>query len=264
MASERFVECQDCGYRWDSTAEDPRCPKSDCGRSRNVDAVADEADDEQDGDDLEDEPEADEGNNSQSGSIDEDSEPDDSEQSDSDGYTPAFSTKTTRKDTARSTPTDADEDDGDRDDEGDDEEATDADPSTDAEIPELDPEQLVPALNATFNVAAKRRGDHWELDDEDDEAEQLAEAWTPVINNYAPHVMREYTEIGAAVLVTYTVLGPRLAKDAEIKKREEKAAEDTTDSGTVRKARTEEPDTEAQADEQQTDADAEIGGFAAV
>jgi len=272
MASSRLVECQDCGYRWESSSNSPRCAKADCGRSRNVEPVEDNPDDLDDDpdDQLDDEDEDEEIDETTDAEMDPADDPDDEDDADdSGGYTPAFSTETTRTDTSRSTPSTSTSstDEDDEDDEDDD--GSSSTSSTDSEIPELDPEQLKPALTATFNMKAKQRGEHWKLDD--DEAEQLAEGWCPVINHYAPHFMREYTELGAAVIISYTVLGPRLAKDAELKKRAEKADEDTDDSGTVRQQRVEDvaDALDDEADEQTPAAAGEttddaMGGYASV
>lgn len=258
MPSERLVECQDCGYRWESGAENPRCAKSDCGRSRNVEPVADDLDRDDDLDDDQDQPvedveetpdeggDAEPGRGTPSGESDEDTDPDNG----SGGYTPAFQTQQTRTDTARERATttdedvreavdDAGQDDGDQDgDQDDDQDGSDQQPSGPDELPEIDPETLKPAIEATFGLAATQRGDHWDVDE--DEAMKLAEGWTPVINHYAPHVLRQYTEVGAALIVTYTVLAPRLAEDKRLADLEEKAAEDTDASGSVREPRIEE------------------------
>ena len=194
--------------------------------------------------------------------LDDDPEPDDG-----DSYTPAFETATTRKDVDRGTPTptggdgDGDEQDAD---EGDDEE----EPEGEGDIPDLDPEQLKPALEATFGMVAVERGDHWELDEE--EAEKLAEGWCPVINHYAPYFLRQYTEVGAAAIITFTVVGPRLAEDREQARREEaESVDDEAGAGTVREPRVEE-DTDPvddAVDEQQpatTETTDEVGGYASV
>jgi hypothetical protein len=257
MASSRLVEGQDCGNRWDSTADDPRCSKSDCGRSRNVEPVADDLDD--DPDEAVDEDEADE-------EIDD--EPDGDSDDDS-GYTPAFETATTRKDVDRGTPTPTDDDSDDDEQDADDDESDDEEPEGDGDIPDLDPEQLKPALEATFGMVAVERGEHWELDEE--EAEKLAEGWCPVINHYAPYFLRQYTEVGAAVIITFTVVGPRLAEDREQARKEEaESVDDEAGAGTVREPRTEE-DTDpvdAAVDEQQPatveTTEDEVGGYASV
>jgi hypothetical protein len=273
MSDEREVECQDCGYRWKSSADRPRCSQPDCGRSRNVEPVADapiEDDDEQDDDagqqtpqqtpDDEDDP---------ADSTDEESAEDASS-----GYTPAFSVRQERTDTQKrevdttETSTDADRDDGEDAEAGDKELADDETPApeADAEIPELDPATLKPAMEGTFNVVALNRGDHWELDDK--EAEQLAEAWTPVINHYAPVVFREHALIAAACMTSYSVLAPRLAKDQQLAADDDLEAERErdTEAGEVREQRTDldldQPADEAdEQDETETEAP---GGYAAV
>ena len=258
MASNRLVECQDCGYRWESSADNPRCSQSDCGRSRNVEDVADDLDD-----DLDDE--ADDQLDQQPVEDDTDDDLDDGDDDGGrDAYTPAFESENVRTDTDPGSPSSSTSTSTSTDDEDDeDDEASDG-PSGPDEVPELDPEQLVPAFEASFNMVAVQRGQHWELSD--DEAEQLAEGWTPVINHYAPYVMRQYTELGLAAMVTFSVVGPRLAKDKQLSQRAEKAAEDTDDSGTVRESTTVEDAVEDEQDGQ-TAAGSDsgpIGGFANV
>lgn len=271
MPSNRLVECLDCGYRWESSAASPRCSKSDCGRSRNVEPVADDVDDDDEPDEANQDGDARPDGGGDTGRGVPGGETDDDEPENAGGYTPAFETTQTRTDTTRSTASPTDEAD-----EADDDEEPDADgddeqvePASD-DLPDLDPEQLVPALEATFGAAATKRGDHWELDE--DEAEQLAKGWTPVINHYAPHVFQQYTEVGAALIVTYTVLGPRLAEDKRLAEQAEKAAEDTDAEGTVREPRVSDVDDEQLdlgGEEIETDSPAEqttedIGGYASV
>lgn len=267
MASERLVECQDCGNRWESTADSPRCSKSDCGRSRNVEPVADDLDDE---DDEQDEDEAHGEAHTEAPVEDEQDTEQDTEQ-DSGGYTPAFEAAQVRKDAERQTPTstsdeDTDESTDEQDAEDSTDDSTDEQPEGEGEIPDIDPEQLKPALDATFSMVAVNRGDHWRLDDE--EAEKLAEGWCPVINHYAPHFLKEHTTVGAAAIITFSVLGPRLAEDRRLAEQAEREAEaeETEQAGTVREARTEEDtDTvDAAVDEQQPDAAEAPGGYASV
>lgn len=262
----RLVECLDCGHQWESSSVDPRCSKAACGRSRDVEAV--DAGDVQDAGDAGDD----------GGDSDVQDDVDDADDADdAGGYTPAFESKTVEKATADRRPTpDDDGDDGDVQDAGDD--AGDGDLETadgqqpeaaDADLPHLDPDQLKPALQATFGMAAANRGEHWEL--EDDEAQQLAEGWTPVINHYAPHVLRKHTEIGAAVVITYAVIGPKLAEDKRLAELEEKADVDDA-TGSVRQARVaddggDELDLGGEEIEATSPADAtaeEIGGYASV
>ena len=229
-----------------------------------ADEPVDDSTDEQDAvdDDLDDEPVEDED------AVEDEQDGDD----DGGGYTPAFEASQVRTDADRQTPTSTSDEDEDTDESTDDSTDEDGDDSTDeqpegeGEIPDLDPDQLKPALDATFSMVAVNRGEHWKLDDE--EAEKLAEGWCPVINHYAPHFMKEYTELGAAAMITFSVMAPRLAEDrrqAEQARREEEA-EETAEAGTVRQARTEEDtDTvDAAVDEQQTDAAEAPGGYASV
>lgn len=276
MTEERLVECQDCGYRWESSAENPRCSKADCGRSRNVEDVADDLDGEDESEEIDETSSTDMDPSDEQAEEATDTEPD--EEDEGGGYTPAFETEQTRTDTERaarstsSTSTDEEDEQEDADDEAEVQESEEASsgPSTDAEIPELEPEQLVPAFEATFNVAATKRGDHWELDD--DEAQQLATGWCPVINHYAPHMLREHTVLGAAIITTYGVLGPRLAKDAELAEQDERQAERQrdTEAGSTRYVEDEGDglDLGGQLDEEdsteQTSEEAAPGGYAAV
>jgi len=262
MASERLVECQDCGYRWESSADSPRCSKSDCGRSRNVEPVADDVDDQDESEDVEqtvddDRPEPD--------PVDDELEDD---QGDEDGYSPAFETTQTRSETEPTAPDDVEGDQDGREEESTSSSSDDGpEPEGPDEVPELDPETLETAFSATFDAVAISRGDHWKLDD--DESEQLAEGWTPVINHYAPYLFKQYTEVGVAVMITAGIVGPRVVEDREQAKREAKAEEDTEQTGTVREPRIEmeeepidqEPDIEQEPAPAET---ATAGGYANV
>jgi len=260
MASERLVECQDCGYRWESGADDPRCAKSDCGRSRNVEPVDDTVD--EDSEEIDDttgdmDPVEDEADDD----LDED--PDE----EGEGYTPAFEASTVRTDADRGSPTLDDEDeDDDSDEEADeDDEATEEEPEGEDEIPDITAEQLKPAIEATFGMAAVRRGQHWKLDDE--EADQLAEGWTPVINHYAPVLLKEHALLATAAITSYSVLAPRLAKDKELAQLDELADEDTgtENAGTVREAVVEDAvEDEQPAEQTPSDNGAAPGGYASV
>lgn len=270
--TSRMVECQDCGYRWESAASSPRCSKPDCGRSRNVEPVDDEVDGEADPepeDDLD--ADEDEGGNAGRGASDgrsRETNPgdlDDEDGSDeTEGFTPAFeSVENTAEnvDPSPSTPTStatADDDEHDADQDDDDEDEPKSDPLDD--VPEIDPDQLAVAFDVTFEMVGSRRGEHWTLDD--DEPEQLGKAWAPVMNTYAPRLFAEHTEVGVAVLCTFSILAPKLAEDrrlAELAEQAEREAENGT-PGEVR-----EPDTDAstawtapdeQDDEQDADATA--------
>lgn len=278
MSEKRLVECQDCGYRWESSADRPRCSKSACGRSRNVEAVHGDDGDQDDGDDEAEpelgESEDDEGNDD-SGSTDDggsdDSTPESSENGGSDGFTPTFETVESGWTPGESDDDGpdldapdleehgdedrADEDDGDQED-GDDEEE--ADPAE--EVPELEPEQLEVAFGTTFDLLANQRGDYWELDD--DEQEKLAKAWCPVANQYAPHLLRTHTPVAIAAVCTVSIVAPRLQEDRERAKLEaaEERAERDGEPGSVRRAaETDSPDPEE--DSEQAEAATSMGGY---
>jgi len=215
MTEKREVECLDCGYRWESAASDPRCSKSECGRSRNVEPVILVEDDldvepvEPDilvEDDLADEP-----------------EPDD----DGGGFTAAFESVSNTADVEPSTPTASTSTDEDDEQDTDDEDEASDGPDPADDVPEIDPEQLAVAFDVTFDFAADRRGDHWALDDGEDE--KLGKAWAPVLNTYAPQLFAEHTEVGIAIMATFAVVAPKLAEDRELQKlreQQERAAQD--------------------------------------
>lgn len=240
MTESRTVECQDCGYRWESSAADPRCSKSTCGRSRNVEPVEDDLDDEPDEGDRDDEPEALDSQMDPADDLDDDLDDEQDADDDEGGFTAAFESVNQTADVEPSTPepsTSTDEDDGDEQDADDEDSGSDGpDPAED--VPEIDPEQLAVAFDVTFDMAADRRGDHWALDDGEDM--KLGKAWAPVLNTYAPTLFAEHTEVGIAVMCTFAVVAPKLAEDrelAELRKQQERAAQDG-EPGEVR-----EPDT---------------------
>jgi len=220
MTDARLVECQDCGYRWESSASSPRCSKADCGRSRNVEPVEDEPTDEDDeADDLDDDPVDD--------PVDDSVEQDDD--GDDGGFTASFKSREQTADHVDAETPDLDDDLDDEDDDGeqDGDDGKDADPAED--VPDLDPEQLETGFDLTFDVIANQRGEHWRLDDDADEAEKLAKAWTPVMNHYAPVLFRQHTEVGVALIATVSIIGPRLAEDKRLAEQEaerERAARD--------------------------------------
>lgn len=282
MVEKRLVECQDCGYRWESTAESPRCAKAECGRSRHVEPVhdRDETTDEDD-EDARPAPSAEmDAEPAEPIEDDEDDEQDD-EQAD-EGYTPAFTSSSVRKDSEpeEPEPIEADED-GDREqsrsrsrsepdrDEADDRDEQEPEPAEaeprPAEI-ELDPETLEPAIDTTFQIAANRRGPHWEL--EDDEAGLLADSWCPVLNHYAPAMMREHTIVGVALLATYSVVGPKLSEDRKLREIEEADREDTEPTNSLREPVIEDADEEPAERIEETPSDPErngaVGGYANV
>lgn len=86
------------------------------------------------------------------------------------------------------------------------------------QVSEQDLENCRQALTTTFaiasKVAAKHRGEHWLLEDE--EAESLGQVWTSALAPYLP-------KIGAAVpwatalIVTATMVMPRVERDRELR-----------------------------------------------
>ena len=223
MTEKRTVECQDCGYRWESSAANPRCSKADCGRSRNVEPV-DAVEDDDDADEPEpDEPADDDRDDEPEPEPDDETEPETPEDGEGDGYTPRFET---RKNRAEDVADAADDPDGEvwTADEPEPEDEADAEEEDDEDVPELEPEDLEPMMAVAFDMAATRRGDHWEL--QEDEAERLSEAWVPVMNQYAPHVLREHYAITVAGMATVAVLRPRLKEDKRQQEKEEAKARD--------------------------------------
>lgn len=73
------------------------------------------------------------------------------------------------------------------------------------------------ALAATFEVLskvlAKRRGSHWELDKE--EAATLGTTWTVALAPYLPRIGAA-VPWAAAAAVTWSLVQPRMARDAEL------------------------------------------------
>jgi hypothetical protein len=251
MTEERTVECLDCGHTWDSTAENPRCSKAECGRSRNVEPVGQESE----------EPEPEE-------PEPEESEPEESESDDSGGYSPAFEAASADmsgdKRPPGADPSDVEEaipgaEDGESDSEESEESQLD-----EGDIPELDPEQLAPAIEATFGAVATTRGEYWRLDEE--ERDKLAEAWTPVLNHYAPVMVRQHSVVAVALITSAGIVLPRLNEDRERQKRREKEQVDTeSNAGNVREERSgtpverDEPTPEAEENSETT-----AGGYANV
>jgi hypothetical protein len=92
-------------------------------------------------------------------------------------------------------------------------------------VSEQDLENCQAAIATTFlvssKVAAKHRGEHWLLSDE--EAESLGQVWTAALAPYLP-------QIGAAVpwatalIITATMVMPRVDKDRELQAARDQAA----------------------------------------
>lgn len=269
MTEQRKVRCLDCGYEWSSSASDPRCSKSDCGRSRNVEPV-EQADDDPDPeveDENEPEPEEVEDEVEQ---VEETVDDDPTEETDdSEGYEPMFKS---RKETVGSS-SERPESSGDPEVEDDDEEQSDEDDDEqsddpDEDLPEVNPEELAVIWQTSLSVVDSRMLTDWTIDD--DEAEQLGEAWTPVANKYLPYLLKQYTVEGAAVIATLGVLSPKLKaeRDARQQAEQEENATDAT-GGEVREVEVEETDdapdwSVEDAVEQDAQADDQLGAYAQV
>lgn len=219
MQESRRVECKDpdCGYTWESTADDPRCPDPDsiCGRSRAREVGDPDAD--ADGD-------LDEG---------EESVPDTSEETDEERGL-SFLTREVRTDAGGESQSPPSRDRGDTDDESDaDADGDDSDEDDEEiELPELEAEDIRPmfefafgAQDGTENSAdpvdgflSRSRGAHWRMKDR--ELDQLSRAWARVGNKYAPYLLAEYSVEGMALITTAMIVMPRVQED---KRREELA-----------------------------------------
>jgi hypothetical protein len=66
---------------------------------------------------------------------------------------------------------------------------------------------------AAFNLAARARGEHWKLDTV--EASELGGAWAEALEPWLPAIAGA-APWAAAIVVTYTVVEPRLTRDSEI------------------------------------------------
>lgn len=227
MADGRLVRCRECGHEWTSTADDPRCsdPNDECGRAR-ADVVDENADSNESPDDT-------------ASRTDSTDSPDDS---DSDGWTPIFETKDERTGSGDVADAPSIETDDDGDDDG---ESSSDDDGPDAEIPELDAEDVRPFLVTMFGgppesgdepipgYMSQQRGRHWAM--RDHELNQLSRAYARVGNKYLPYLLQEYTVEGLALITTATVIAPRLQEDRRRAEREEKRARDTeANTGNVR------------------------------
>lgn len=242
MSEQRKVRCLDCGYEWKSSASDPRCSKSDCGRSRNVEPVTDldepdDANDEVDDDlgeqvDGADDPreavsmEDDEVQEAKDEVAEQVEDAADDASDDGDGYEPMFKSrrKTVEQSERTQSSSSGDTADPDEDEDADsDEQEADADDAT----PEVEPEEMAVIFETTMSVIDTRMLTDWEL--EEDEAEKLGRAWCPVANKWLPHLFRQHSVEAAAVIATASLFGPKFA--AEQKARKQKAQqEDATEA----------------------------------
>ena len=233
-----LVECQECGYQWDSSAKIPRCTQDGCG-SRNVEEIEEESepDEQADHDPAEQAGKNDLARDDTPGTTTEsDDEPDDGDDGDdSSGYTPMFETSKQRTDASpglsgsASSSSDDDQAGGDgrdRDDEQDDE-PDDAEPEI-----EIDADTLEPAIDATFTVLDGRMVTDWSLEEE--ETQKLAAGWAPVANKWAPQLLANHGVEAVAVLTTFAILGPRLSAEQQARQ-EQQEREEATDAepGTI-------------------------------
>lgn len=225
MAEARLVRCRECGHEWESTADDPRCsdPNDECGRAR-ADVVEETSD-------------SDSGDDTESGTDGTDSTDDGSDS----GRSLFFETSDERTGVGDDAPERPTLDDGD-----DSDEESDDDDGPDAEIPELEPEDVRPFLVTIFGgppqsgdddaipgYMSMNRGEHWEM--RDHELDQLSRAYARVGNKYLPYLLSEYTVEGLALLTTVTVVAPRLQEDRRRAEQEAKRQRDTEpNTGNVR------------------------------
>lgn len=247
------VECQDCGHTWDFSGDDPsnaRCSQAECGRSRDVEPVEEIDVDDEDTSEV-----AKSSSNIETSVADDELTDETSVAEDDDsstGYSPAWQTTeeiADVEDDAPETPNDYAEDVEEYDQE-DDEAAEGVESEEEPDVPEIEPEQIEPAIDGTFEIVANRRGEHWKLDE--DETEQLANCWTPVLNHYAPAMAAEHMIVLIAASTTMAVVQPRIQKDKEIAEMERKTQLDDEpaeqrDTIDVEEDSQEEPNAEATA-----------------
>jgi hypothetical protein len=93
------------------------------------------------------------------------------------------------------------------------------------QVPELEPEDVKFFVKTPFDMASRKRGEHWELND--DELENLSQAYTRVGNKYAPYLLKEHAPEVMAAVTTASVVGPRMMTDKQRKKEQQKAEKDT-------------------------------------
>lgn len=203
------VRCLDCGHEWETVAEYPQCsdPNDECGRSRNVEPIA-----EIEGGD--------------GGMSERDPEPSGDSQAEG-GWSPVFETQEEETETVEDMsfseePEIEDHDLGFGAGDTDSDPGGDSDPDEGAEPspPQLEPEDIEFFVKTPFDMAAKSRGDHWELGE--DELTQLSHAYCRVGNKYLPYMMAEHAPEVMAALTTMAVVGPRLAEDKANEEQEQK------------------------------------------
>ncbi len=77
-------------------------------------------------------------------------------------------------------------------------------------------------LALPFTIVAGRRGAHWELSDV--ERGQFSLAVSRVIVKYLPGILAKYKAEALLVLVSATIVVPRIRKDMELKAERERSA----------------------------------------
>jgi len=218
MSDGTPVRCLDCGHEWETVADYPQCsdPDDECGRSRNVEPIA-ELEGEQSGE------------HPHAGMSERDPAPsgDSHEQSGQDSdWSPLFDAQESETEPVEDmSMSEAPEIEGMADPEAGPDETADPTESADVDLPELEPEDIELFVKTPFDMAAKSRGEHWELGD--DELTQLSHAYARVGNKYAPYVMKEHAPEAMAAITTVAVVGPRVAEDKAQEKEQEKAEKDT-------------------------------------
>lgn len=218
MSDGTLVECLECGHEWETVAEYPQCsdPEDICGRSRNVEPVND--------------------TNAEGGPPSErDTSPSGDSQTEGE-WSPLFDAENTDtepvEDMSLSEKPELEDHPELSDDDGESPEFEQG-----PELPDLEPEDIELFVKTPFDMAAKSRGEHWELGD--DELSQLSHAYAKVGNKYAPYLMAEHAPEVMATITTVAVIGPRVATDRQEAKEEEKGQTDDEpkESGDRRNAR---------------------------
>lgn len=214
-----LVQCQECGHEWETVAEYPQCsdPNDECGRSRNVEPVS-------------------EANTDTDHLSERDPEPSGDSQAQGE-WSPLFESEETESDAPEDMSfSEPPELDGHQPSErGGDESEQHATAEPDVSPPDLEPEDIELFVKTPFDMAAKSRGEHWSLGD--DELDQLSHAYCRVGNKYMPYLMAEHAPEVMAAITTVAVVGPRVAEDKakqNEKEQQERAEQNQRDEATER------------------------------
>jgi hypothetical protein len=218
------VECQDCGHSWDSSAKKPRC-KCD---SYDVVEIGEESPEESG--------ESTEEISNDSPESSNETEPSGDSGSEESGGLSLGLFETEENDTG-DVADDPPELGGGEESSEESGESTEGDDDPDAEIPELDPEDIRPFFELAFGeqdpeeydqpqdgILSRRQGEHYRM--KEYELDRLSKSWSRVANKYAPYLMAEYTVEGMAVMTTAMIMMPRIREDQRRKERAERAATD--------------------------------------